>query len=716
MADNNKNRLTKSIQNMFKLLVTPNVDKQQIKNIVYDEYEREKELKTQKQKRNIFDTIKNITKTNELSKEQTIDQQRIRRYKDIDIILDKIPEQSRQYRIFNDYCLSPEWGSDDLIVTSYSDSELISKEPDERKFILNDIYQMTNSEHQTDQIKRQTQEQLKYGDHYVRVIPIIKNKQLKKVKLKNYSPYNIINLSIDNDNFGYFYLKHKYNINEYQERQLTMSFLYSLQENNSPKQLSNLKEKVVKHSNKSRLLEQSELDELDDFISESSTNDSKHSSSYYLDDSEIITEIFDNEEFLEELKEIINDIYSENGIPLTNDSINSTNDFVRNIKKGSSFLTENFNPYGQNVYSPENIFLDSPEQFSINNPRFGTRVQGVMSRQNNIYSQFDDSNVTHSTLLDDVFDIGEFDFEEFVELEEDEIIYIPPTSMVHFKITQDSKYSPYGTSIFEGSRSIQSNLILLEYQMVIYRLLKQPERRKFSIDVTGIDSQKIPEYVNSFLSDFKSEMNIDFDGNIDEVLNQKTLLDDYVVLERDGKSMLDISTIQGGDLQTQIQDIEYLHKKLITSLGLPQSYLGFEDGSSGVQTVLTIQDNRVQKTISRLQKDLNRGIQSIFEKIFFYYQVYNKNFTQYSDFDIVLFYKNVKQNHIQFHLQPLKSIQSEIKLDKMGEKVSQVQNLKTLMPDVKVEDLITYFDLISQTEMDQFKKEEITDENNEEQM
>jgi len=55
--------------------------------------------------------------------------------------------------------------------------------------------------------------------------------------------------------------------------------------------------------------------------------------------------------------------------------------------------------------------------------------------------------------------------------------------------------------------------------MVIYRLLKAPERRKFTVDISGMDENEIPEYIQSIISKMKSSYEIDKQGNVSEQLN-----------------------------------------------------------------------------------------------------------------------------------------------------------------------------------------------------
>jgi hypothetical protein len=64
-----------------------------------------------------------------------------------------------------------------------------------------------------------------------------------------------------------------------------------------------------------------------------------------------------------------------------------------------------------------------------------------------------------------------------------------------------------------------------------------------------------------------------------------------------------IETLPGGTNLSEIADIEYIQKKLVTALRIPKAYLGFEE-PVGDGKNLSLLDIRFARTINRIQKNI----------------------------------------------------------------------------------------------------------------
>jgi hypothetical protein len=62
-----------------------------------------------------------------------------------------------------------------------------------------------------------------------------------------------------------------------------------------------------------------------------------------------------------------------------------------------------------------------------------------------------------------------------------------------------------------------------------------------------------------------------------------------------------IETLAGAQNLSEIADIEYIQKKLVTALRVPKAYLGFEE-VVGDGKNLSLQDIRFARTINKIQK------------------------------------------------------------------------------------------------------------------
>jgi hypothetical protein len=76
---------------------------------------------------------------------------------------------------------------------------------------------------------------------------------------------------------------------------------------------------------------------------------------------------------------------------------------------------------------------------------------------------------------------------------------------------------------------------------------------------------------------------------------------DYFIPVRDAAQASPIETLPGAQNLSEIADIEYIQKKLVTALRIPKAYLGFEE-HVGDGKNLSLLDIRFARTINRIQK------------------------------------------------------------------------------------------------------------------
>ena len=174
--------------------------------------------------------------------------------------------------------------------------------------------------------------------------------------------------------------------------------------------------------------------------------------------------------------------------------------------------------------------------------------------------------------------------------------------IAHFRLLGDDRKLPYGTSMLEKARRIWKQLLLSEDAMLIYRTSRAPERRVFKVFVGNMDDKDVEAYVQRVANKFKRDQIVDNKtGNVDLRFNQMAVDQDYFVPVRDVSQTMPIETLAGAQNLSEIADIEYIQKKLVTALRVPKAYLGFEE-VVGDGKNLSLQDIRFARTINKIQK------------------------------------------------------------------------------------------------------------------
>lgn len=173
--------------------------------------------------------------------------------------------------------------------------------------------------------------------------------------------------------------------------------------------------------------------------------------------------------------------------------------------------------------------------------------------------------------------------------------------VIHFRMLGNDSFLPYGQSVIEPARRIWRQLILIEDAMLIYRIVRSPERRVFYIDVGNINPDQVDTFMEQIKNKLRRQQIVDpSTGRVDLRYNPLSVDEDYFVPTRGEKSSK-IETLPGGQFTGDIEDVQYIQNKLFAALKVPKAYLGYEN-DLGSKATLAQQDVRFARTIERVQK------------------------------------------------------------------------------------------------------------------
>jgi Bacteriophage T4-like portal protein (Gp20) len=176
--------------------------------------------------------------------------------------------------------------------------------------------------------------------------------------------------------------------------------------------------------------------------------------------------------------------------------------------------------------------------------------------------------------------------------------------VTHFRLLGNDMFLPYGSSVIEPARRIWRQLILIEDAMLVYRVVRAPERRVFYIDVANIPAENVPMYVEEQRKNLRSNQVIDRQtGRVDLRYNPLSVDEDYFIPVRGGESGTKIDTLAGGQNAAAVEDVAYIQKKLFAALKIPRAYLGYDESLSSKAT-LAQEDIRFSRTINVIQKTI----------------------------------------------------------------------------------------------------------------
>jgi len=174
--------------------------------------------------------------------------------------------------------------------------------------------------------------------------------------------------------------------------------------------------------------------------------------------------------------------------------------------------------------------------------------------------------------------------------------------ITHFRLLGNDMFLPYGSSVIEPARRIWRQLILIEDAMLVYRVVRAPERRVFYIDVANIPAAEVPMYVEEQRKNLRTNQVIDrTTGRVDLRYNPLSVDEDYFIPVRGTDTGTKIETLAGGQNAAAVEDVAYIQKKLFAALKIPRAYLGYDEMLSSKAT-LAQEDIRFSRTINVIQK------------------------------------------------------------------------------------------------------------------
>ena len=164
----------------------------------------------------------------------------------------------------------------------------------------------------------------------------------------------------------------------------------------------------------------------------------------------------------------------------------------------------------------------------------------------------------------------------------------------------------------ENARRAYRQLSLVEDAIVIYRLVRAPERLVFNVDVGNMAPPKAEAYLRKLMQQYWSKKT--FDSNQEgavQKFNPQSMLDSFWFAKRAGSEGTSVTQLPGGANLGELADLMYFVNKLYKALKVPTNRLNpdssFSDGNEILRDEL-----KFAKFIIRLQQQFAGGLKNGF--------------------------------------------------------------------------------------------------------
>ena len=193
---------------------------------------------------------------------------------------------------------------------------------------------------------------------------------------------------------------------------------------------------------------------------------------------------------------------------------------------------------------------------------------------------------------------------EMIPMEQNQVIY---ASSGIYNDTKD-----FVIPFLENARRPYRQLSLIEDAIVIYRLVRAPERLVFNVDVGNMAPPKAEAYLRKLIQNYWSKKTFDSDqGNVVNKFNPQSMLDAFWFAKRQGSEGTSVTQLPGGANLGELTDLMYFIKKLYRALKVPATRIDPEDRTVDPASILR-EELKFAKFIIRQQQRMATAIRKGF--------------------------------------------------------------------------------------------------------
>lgn len=193
---------------------------------------------------------------------------------------------------------------------------------------------------------------------------------------------------------------------------------------------------------------------------------------------------------------------------------------------------------------------------------------------------------------------------EYIPFEKNQITY------VHSGIWNEDKTMrlPY----IENARRSYRQLSMIEDSIVVYRLVRAPEKLVFNVDVGNMPPPKAEAYLKKLMHNYWNRKTFDNNqGGQVNAFNPQSMLDSFWFAKRAGNNGTEVTQLAGGQNLGELTDLMYFVKKLYKALKVPSNRLESEASYSDGTEILR-EELKFAKFIMRLHQRFAEGLKNTY--------------------------------------------------------------------------------------------------------
>ena len=209
-------------------------------------------------------------------------------------------------------------------------------------------------------------------------------------------------------------------------------------------------------------------------------------------------------------------------------------------------------------------------------------------------------------------DMEDIEFFQIKNLTDDTIQTIPRSQLAYanwdYYIQNSDNGEVMTLSYLEPVKKVWRQLQLLEEAVLIYRIVRAPERRIFKVATGNMPRAQAEQYVQKMMRAYRQKKLWNTStGEIDGQNNIMAMLEDYWFAQPESGNTTEVDTLPAGEQLGEITDLNYFLEKLYRVLEIPinrrlDHSAGSQQYNNGEIGEVSWQDVKFSKMITRIRR------------------------------------------------------------------------------------------------------------------
>lgn len=193
---------------------------------------------------------------------------------------------------------------------------------------------------------------------------------------------------------------------------------------------------------------------------------------------------------------------------------------------------------------------------------------------------------------------------------------VAASAVIHFSMSDDmGEAAPFGASVLQPIYRVYRQLSMIEDAVIIYRIVRAPERRVFYIDTGNMPPQRVKQYLEQVKNEIRQKRaptSANGKDTVDGAFDITSIQEDmFFPVTASGRGSR-VETLPGGTEDFGTNLLKYFQDKIFRGLRIPTSYMSGQDGQGGQGAqyndgkvgIAYIEEQRFANFVARLQNRL----------------------------------------------------------------------------------------------------------------